>query len=256
MFLFLAVISLLLTLGPYKPLILGGHDFGYVYLPYYYLYKVFPLLQLVRVPARFGIFVVLSLSLLASYGIVGLSKFTPKKVLPVLYVILTGIFLFEIFQTNTRSVPVPVLPNIPDVYTWLRSQNPDVIIAELPLTPMYWGESIDKQIVKQYNEITLTDMLASETYRTYFSSFHNKRMINGYSGYFPDEYYQAVDRLAPFPSEDSIDLLRSRKVTLAIVHLWEYPSDRQKIVLSALSKNPKVRLAKTFQNDYVYEIMQ
>lgn len=256
LFLILALFSFFITLGPYQPLILGKHDFGYVYLPFFYLYKIFPLLQLTRVPARFSIFVILSLSVLASYGIAALNKFLPKKILFAVYVIIGALFLLEVFQANTSSVPVPIPPNIPSVYTWLETQKSDVVIAELPLTPMYWGESFGKQITKQYKDITLTDMLVSETYRVYFSSFHNKRMINGYSGYFPDEYYQAVDRLAPFPSEDSINLLKSRNVTFAIVHLWEYPAERQQIVLSALSANSQVRLAKIFQNDYVYEIMQ
>ena len=100
----IALSSFVLSLGNEQSFSIGRFSTGTIKMPYYYLYSWFPVFQIVRVPARFGIFVILSLSALAAAGLDGLMKLkTPKWVVG----LILCFFIIEIWQTKIPYVTIP-----------------------------------------------------------------------------------------------------------------------------------------------------
>lgn len=214
---------------------------------YSLLYKIFPLMQIVRVPARFSIIVIFSLAGLAT---IGLSRINKKKV----FIIACILFLVEVWQINTPSVPIPVGKNIPDVYQWLKSKPDNDIIVELPLRPLWRGISMEDQLTRTYRETRDEDVYASETYRIYFSTIHYKRMLNGYSGFFPQIYHDQAGLLDNFPSPQSIAMLERQRVRYILIHAWQYTDKKYPDIQRQLTEYPNLRLVEQFGDDYVYEL--
>ena len=73
-FITIAASSFILSLGNEQSFSIGSFSIGPLKLPYYYFYMWFPIFQIVRVPARFSIFIILSLSMLASFRLDALLK--------------------------------------------------------------------------------------------------------------------------------------------------------------------------------------
>jgi hypothetical protein len=95
--------------------------------------------------------------------------------------------------------------------------------------------------------------------RTYYSTLHWKRLLNGYSGFIPDSYYEAVLATAGFPSTESIAWLKATGIQYVIVHasLMD-PATLQKVFAWSL-KHKDLQPWKVFdQNpkdvDYVYRL--
>lgn len=219
--------------------------------PYFYLYKIYPLLQSVRVPARFSIFAILGLSVLAAHTLSLL--FTSKRTAQ-LFIIITLLFFTEVWQTNTPFVRVPVKKELPAVYEFIREKEDDAIIVELPLRPEWLSNPMEHQLMLSYNELTQNDVYASEAYRTYFSSFHKKRMLNGYSGYFPNIYHDHSIALDTFPTAESIAMLEKKGIRYILIHASQYVNEPFTDIEWKIRNFPSLRLVKQFGSDYVYEI--
>lgn len=210
----IALTGLILSFGPARPFSIGPLDTGYITLPYAYLYKFFPLLQILRVPARFSIVFMLGLSVLAGFG--------ATRVKPFIVFLLGLLFLLEIWQQPLALVKVPTNESVPLAYQWLRQQSDVKAIIELPIEKIENGIiPIDKQVTLLYEEITEDSPLAGETYRVYFAGFHSKKTVNGYSGYVPQSYQDAVANMDSFPSSASINYLRTQGVSHIVVHPWQ-----------------------------------
>lgn len=239
--------GLILSFGPERPFSLGPVDTGYITLPYAYLYKIFPLLQILRVPARFSIMVMVGLSVLAGLGAARLKK-------PAL-IVLTVLFFIEIWQRPMPLVKVPTYRELPLVYRWLREQSNVRAIVELPIQRIEYGAvPIQQQVGLAYDQINEDAPLVTETYRAYFAGFHGKNTVNGYSGYVAQSYHDAVGALASFPDELSIKYLRDLGVTHVIVHPWQARGqDRNRYILPPNHPSLKTTFA-TLDGDIVYEI--
>jgi hypothetical protein len=114
---------------------------------------------------------------------------------------------------------------------------------------------MEDQLFRDYKDVKIGDTYALETYRIYFSTFHGKRMINGYSGYLPDSYNRLSENLENFPSEGSIKALSDIGVTHVIVHLAQYNREKQADIMKRLEAE-SARLDRVFntQDDFVYKI--
>lgn len=244
-FLTIGLVSFILSFGNEQAFSIGKFSTGTLTLPYTWLYHVSPLFQTIRVPARFAIFVALSLSVLASFGITYLLKRKKSAVVHGAVVL----FLMEIWQIHTPFISIPPLP---PVYQWIKVQPEPMILAEMPISLFYNGTKMELQLEKTYHELLESDTYALETYRVYFSSYHKKRMINGYSGFLPDSYNRLAETLEDFPSEYSIDELKKIGVTHAVVHLWQY--EDKDTITTKLTEFPELRLIYSDQHDMVYAI--
>jgi len=248
----LGTVSLVLSFGDQQAFSLGSFSTGTLRLPYYYLYTYIPLFQTVRVPARLGIFVILSLCILAAYGIDSLKNHKGYR-----YIIgaFFCIFIIEIWQFQTAFVSIPLKHSVPEVYSWITQLPKNTVIAELPVSLFYHGIKMEDQLYTPYNALQKSHTYALETYRVYYSSFHKKRMINGYGGYLPDSYNKLTANLENFPSEDTVQNLSNTGVTHVIVHSLQYPPHEWSILKNKAESHPNLRFIIQFGSDYVYEVI-
>lgn len=250
-----ALIGLILSFGPERPFSIGPFDTGYITLPYTFLYKVFPLLQILRVPARFSIVFILGLSVLAGYGAACMRGSRLKKYEILAFAGMTILFLIEIWQMPLSLVKVPTYSDIPLVYQWLRQQSNVRAIIELPIGNIEEGNMpIQQQVRLPYEKTNEDAPLVSETYRVYFAGFHDKKTVNGYSGYVTQSYHDAVANLASFPGDASLGYLKSQGVTHIIVHPWQLnPEKRAQYIIDPNHPQLTTKFA-TLDGDIVYEI--
>ncbi len=241
-FFLISASALVLSLGP---------KIGSLNMPYYYLYKVYPLLESIRVPARFSIFVILGLSVCAAFTLANILKRTKHMTVAVFIGLL---FLTEVWQINVPYVRVPQWNEIPDVYQYLEKQSDDSVIVELPLHPEWNGVRMEDQLNLTYEEAKENDVFALEAYRTYFSSFHRKRMLNGYSGYFPTIYHDNSIALDAFPSREAISTLQKQRVRYIVVHAAQYVNVPYSDIERKIREFPELKLVGQFGTDYVYTL--
>lgn len=220
-------------------------------MPYYYLFNAIPIFRTVRVPARFGLFVIFNLTILSSFALQ--QFFNKKQSILKIFTVIT-IFLIEIWQIQTPFIRIPLKNTLPTVYSWLAGQPAQIVVAELPIRLFYTGIPMEAQLMKRYTDLNEMDNYALETYRLYFSTFHKKRMINGYSGFFPENYNRLAETLENFPSEYSIKAMQDIGVTHAVVHLWQYENEKRNEITKALANSSLLALSYWQDDDLVYTI--
>jgi hypothetical protein len=104
---------------------------------------------------------------------------------------------FEVSLPSMSFVPVPTERSQQRWIGWLKQHtDPTSIIAHVPF-PI--GPS-----VRDYEE---------EAWAMYWSLFHERRIVNGYSGFFPPSYLELKSHMQSFPDDRSFASLRSRGVT-------------------------------------------
>lgn len=138
-----------------------------------------------RAPARFGMVAGLMLAVLAGYALARMTRWPRGGTLAVA---LTGtVFLVEAYAapmpmnlTWTSSArytaPWPSVHRLNDgplAYRHLLAMSDDTVVLEMPFGDQAW----DLRYV-------------------YYAGLHGKRIVNGYSGYFPDGYRARASRLA------------------------------------------------------------
>jgi hypothetical protein len=171
---------------------LGSH--GAVF-PFMY-WHVLPF-RAFRVPSRFSALVGLSLVVLASYGVARLTSHIRRASLRYgVAVVLAAGFIFEAWSSRPLE---QVWPHAPAIYQWFKGRSPSVI-AELPAA---------------FDEAHLWK---PETAYMYFSTFHWQRLLNGYSGAFPQSYYSFRRATASFPDDSSVRTLREQGAEYVVLH--------------------------------------
>ena len=125
------------------------------------------------------------------------------------------------------------------VYQFLR-QLPEGAIVEFPL-PTYGGEvRLDSDYM-------------------FWSTRHWRKLVNGYSGYFPPWYDTTIDRLRSLPSVDALSLLRDNHVRFILVHTaYLEPADGDLLV--RLVASPDLRALGSYADwagaTAVFELIQ
>ena len=76
----------------------------------------------------------------------------------------------------------------------------------------------------------------------YYSTFHWRPLVNGYSGFFPPSYSQMVASLASFPDQESIDAITSHGVRYLLVHEERMIGKRYSRVLAELDRRTDLAL--------------
>jgi len=210
--------------------------------PYLLLYKYVPGFKGVRVASRFGTVVMFALAVLAAYGIKFLfdaAARRPGRTKPQVLVVLLIIFiLLEYLSVPVPWKNIPVKEKVPEIYQWLAAEKEDFVIVELPLPK-------PKQLVSRM-----------ECPRIYFSTFHWKRMINGYAGYFPPLYKELRWRWQKETLEQNILDLRQLGVKYVIVHASQYKAKKLKTLFAGMAQlEGKVQFIKRIGEAYLYELM-
>ena len=146
-----------------------------------------------RVPARMAILVGLSLAILVGFGAARIATLSRRRWLTTiaLATLASGILLEYRSTVRLRQIwpsPPPVYDALPDSAR---------VIFELPLVD--------------------PDMTLEPLYM-YFSTFHWRRLVNGYSGFSPQSRRELVTMMETFPDDAGIAELRRREVDAIIVH--------------------------------------
>jgi hypothetical protein len=165
------------------------------------LFDWLPPFRALRVPARFVMFVGLSLSVLAGFGVARLCRGQSTPVQAAIVLIAAAAVTAE---SNNRPLQLSALPKgIPQVYSWLAGE-PRTVICEYPVGNLQ-GRAGPQDATYMY-----------------YSTRHWQPMVNGYSGFAPPSYFELLDRLRFFPDDQAIAYLRERRVELLLVHSAYY----------------------------------
>lgn len=189
---------------------------------YNFLYAYIPGFKFVRVPARIAMFVSFFLSLLAAYGI--------KRLMGQIYIRKAIFVLAPLILIEYASFPIEFQPigEMPKVYKEIEKQKGDFAIIEIPI-----------------------DNFMLNAKYLYYSTSHWKKLVNGYSGFFPpSDYFLQVFSLQGLPW--LLDYLNYIGVKYMVVHR-DNISDEYNGLIKGLKD--RLILKKTFEYDDVYEII-
>lgn len=223
-------------------LMFGPLFFKIKYLPnpvYYLFYNFFPGFKGLRVPPRFFIMFLFASSFLIAYFY---SLYFKNKFL----IFLESLILLEFVPYFIWISKMPYQSKIPEVYKWIREKKEDFAIMELPLEDArWWGIPYGQNKGFIY---------------TYFSSYHNKKVFNGYSGYISHLFEQAKN----FDLDRLIELAKAINIKYLIIHkdIYEenpnvFSEDSLKKILFKIENEYKGELIKVFEDNIsiVYEIV-
>lgn len=195
---------------------------------YPWLYAWMPGYHGLRVPSRFAGIFLLMLSVAAAFGLARVLA----RLTPVPRALVAGVVLL-IVSVEYLTIPVPLAPlspEVPAVYDWLRRQPP-VPIAEAPLP-------------------SLSALPGYDSIYQYWSIFHWRPLVNGYSGFYPPQYLSVVDAMDSFPDDTTIDILRVRGARYLLVHGRFYRPDAYARVVAALDARTDCRLEGVFPDGH------
>lgn len=169
-------------------------------LVYRALYRWLPPLHSVRVPARFAILVVLTLALLAGIGAARLlSRLQSTRARAIATALLTVLICADAWPHSDR---LPVWRSPPSIYAALPARGS--VLFEFPVHAP-------------------ADRFSENLPYMYFSMWHWRPMVNGYSGFIPPSYATLLTAVSTFPASPALQYLEDVGVTHIALHcrLWE-----------------------------------
>ena len=180
------------------------------------LHRIAPPLTSLRAPARFGVLVLLSVAVLAGYGIAKITSRWPQVALTIGCVATLGCVLeYWSAPVSTRPNQEPPTP----AHQWLAQQPAGIVVVELPMPE--------------------TDSLwLYETTYVMRSTHHWQRLINGYSGFAPAEYQRSLTELRGFPDQTSIDRLRALNARYVLLNQEYYTPEDFTALIDRVSQSP------------------
>lgn len=206
-FMILAVFAFILSLGP--ALHLGSETvklnlFGrtvHIPLPYALFYYLAPGFQAFRTPSRFIPLSLLS-GIIASVMVISRKKRIIRNLVP-LAIFCTGISI--VASIPTRSTSVPSISSYPSYVSFLQAR-PEITMVKLPIRD--WGDPLAKE----------------DTYEMLYSLKTKKKLVNGQSGFFPEEWLSFQHQITiNFPKEDAFILMKARGIELVLILKAHYP---------------------------------
>jgi hypothetical protein len=186
-----------------------------------------------RSPARFSVFVGLTLCVLGGFGVRRiLQRWPGRTTQPALLMLVTALIVVDAWPALTL---IPVWRTPPAVYQSLPPTG-SVVLAELPV--------LDSPV---FNPPFM-----------YFSLWHWRPMVNGYSGHIPASYDELTPALQNFPRGTTPAELRARGVTHVVVNCglrYAVPCEETRLLMR---KSPDLRMVREarWENEQVelYEL--
>jgi len=237
-YLLLGLVAIILSLGTSLRLTSNGPVLLQP-LPYAFLLKWIPGLGAMRVPARLVALVAFSLSVMAAYGSMWLIRIRA----PVLAVVAV-VLLVEVTVMPEANRPIEVGGRVPEVYRWLNSTPEGSVILELPSvqSPWFWEDTASMERLAR---------------QQYFSTYHWRPSIMGYSGFVPPLFQDTLDRILHFPGTEASSFLRGMGVDYVIVHRAEFEPEAWSGFEKRLSRFAgDLVLVQQFNNDLVYHLQR
>ncbi|MBZ0258016.1 hypothetical protein K8I31_18265, partial [bacterium] len=183
-----------------------------------FLFDWAPQLAFIRIPGRYGLFALLAVSLLAAIALQRIFAVLSSDGLK--WAIAAGVVVLMFVETTTPKPLRPVGADESGVYAWLKQQDAIAVIAETPM------QSHLQNATAQYR-----------------STLHWKKLVNGYSGYFPYEFATLRDQMKSFPSRESLQALRERDCEWVLVHKDEMEAQQYSRVKFWANAAPWIHVA-------------
>ncbi len=206
--------------------------------PYYFLIKYVPGFDGLRAASRFHIFVLFSLSVLAAFGVSSFLTRLRGWKKTVMTLLIPLLILGEYISIPIPLTRIPVKEEIPEVYRWLTSQKEDLALLEIPLPQL---PSPD---------------FTEECLRLYFSTYHWKKLVNGYSGYFSPLYVELLRRWPIYSLRQNIEDLEPLNLRYLLLHSENFSEeDLSNMISGLLEMQNDLRLVDCLGAVYIFEFV-
>jgi hypothetical protein len=207
--------------------------------PYIFFHKYVPGFDGIRAIGRVHIFVMFALAVFTAFGGQAIERMKRRWLRKAFMGVVPLFILVEY-----ASFPLPLAdvwgPNqVPGVYCWLGTNgNESDVVLELPLPPINRGIAL------------------IECPRVYASTYHWKRLVNGYSGFYPRIYNELRRRWESFPLEQNLEEARSLGVRYLVIHIKQrYAPDGQALASALLEFPNQVNLIKQYEGAWLFELV-
>ncbi len=235
----LGIGGFILSLGPY----IGGHR-NFLFLALYHS----GIFSFVRMPARYGILLILALAVLGSLGLARLFAAVKRRGwgrgsgAPLLGIGLIAVLLVELLTFNLPISPVPVGGGISPVYATLTGGNPDAgAVIDAPVSGLAGAALYEGMF--DLTAVSPKDYIDHENFSVYYSTLNWRKLVNGFSGYYPPTYRRVMMEMQAFPSARSISVLRTSGVAYVAWH-WDWlPAEQQASARVQLASFPELEIA-------------
>lgn len=181
-----------------------------------------------RVPARFSLLAGMTLVIFSGFGAARLLDRWPRRGAAISAALLTLLVV--------EAAPVmplePAWREPPAIYARIAGATPPVVVAEFPMPRDIYRSDFDARYL-------------------YFSTFHWQKLVNGNSGFFPPSYVELLEKEGDFPSDSSLDYLRSRGVQYLTMHGRFTNATRYDYTVRWLDARPDLELVSTAPLDGV-----
>jgi hypothetical protein len=186
-----------------------------------------------RAPARFAIVACCGLAVLAGFGFKYLNE--RISVAAIRRTLLVTVLVVVGLECGSAPMLLTDVPRqVPDIYRFLKGVDRSVVI-ELPIDD--WG--------------------LSPVYM-FWSTWHWRPLVNGYSGVMPPDYFETVARMGAFPGEEAIERLHSLNVRYILVHEAYYKQEDFAAMMLQILRQPELIPTGHFRdsagNTHVFEL--
>ena len=224
-----AIVGAVLSFGPEIRLT----DEATLSTPYRWLYRYIPGFNGIRVPARHAVMAFVAIAMLAGLGTSRILAASPRR--HVAGALIALALLFDV-QTYSTERAFPTAPAIPPVYEWLSDQPGDGAVLVLPIHD--------------------ADAITEEAWPMYYSTLHFKPLVNGFSGWWPNDYWELVGRLRHFPTSTSLRFLLERApVEYIVIHYDRLDDVRRRHLMAAMERyQSRLPMQVRFGSDIVYRV--
>ncbi len=175
-----------------------------------------------RVPARMGMLVGLSLAIFVGYGAARISAWPRSR--RTAAAVFAALVALVVCEERSRLELKDVWTSPPEVY--YRIPRESDVVVNLPL---------------------IEPDVSLEPFYMYFSTFHWHQLLNGYSGFMPPWYPKLAEAMKHFPDERTMAQLRDHGVGFIIVHGAFYPPEAYAGLVERLDRSPDVVLEGRFR---------
>ena len=217
-------------------------------MPYRLLYELFPGFKSIRTPARMIVCVTLSLSVLGGFGVKWarewLSDRLDKIAVPAVIILVLLLLLGELMPSSVQMARVPTTSEIPGAYRWMESREGEAPMIVLPTAD-------DPSLLPPEREIAYA---THATLRMYYNTANWKKVVNGYSGYIPESYREAVEATRVFPSETATRYLEGLGVEYILVEGSRYGPVKVEEILRWAERDDRLDLVEETGGDYVFRL--
>ncbi len=210
-------------------------------LPYLLLMKIVPGFASMRGPTRFGFGFMLGFAALAAFGLetilVSVGSLRYRRIISCVVLaaaLLITTYEYNLFDPRIGVREVRVGTRVPELYQAVRQASPAPLL-EIP------GGGLPGDL----------QALVDESEYMFYSTFHWRPLLNGYSGYAPPSYQAVMGLARSLPDAKATQILaRATGVRHVAVHLSRLSAFQQRRWIFP----PGLKLIGAFGTDRLYEV--